>query len=140
MKTAAGRLLDLSALSVSGLCLAHCLLLPVAAALTPALFGWAETETVHLVFVLVAAPLSAAALLARVNGRRAPISLILLGTLGVLGLAFGVVGWPTRSAETAVTVLGSLFLAGAHYGNWRRISADTGQTHGHGPHPPKQGR
>ena len=134
MKSAAGRLLDLSAISLSGLCLAHCLLLPVAAALTPALFGWAESESVHLVFVLIAAPLSAAALLARVNGRRAPLPLLLLGALGVLGLALGVVGWPTRSAETLVTVLGSIALASAHYGNWRRISADTAQTHRHGPH------
>lgn len=136
MKSAAGRLLDLSALSVSGLCLAHCLLLPVAAALTPALFGWAESETVHLIFVLIAAPLSAIALGAKVNGRRAPFPLMVLGSLGVVGLALGVAGWPTRSAETVMTVIGSLFLAAAHYGNWRRISADTAQTHRHGPHRP----
>jgi hypothetical protein len=137
MKTAAGRLLDLSALSVSGLCLAHCLLLPVAAALTPALFGWAESESVHLVFVLIAAPLSAIALGAKVNGKRAPLPLMLIGALGVVGLALGVVGWPTRSAETVVTVVGSLFLAAAHYGNWRRVSADTGRTHRHAGHSHK---
>jgi hypothetical protein len=134
MKNAAGRLLDLSALSVSGLCLAHCLLLPVAAALTPALFGWAESETVHLVFVLIAAPLSAVALGAKVNGARAPWPMMILGALGVAGLGLGVIGWPTRSTETVVTVIGSLFLAAAHYGNWRRVSADTARTHQHGSH------
>ncbi|WP_413894670.1 MerC family mercury resistance protein [Pantoea ananatis] len=47
---------------MSGLCLLHCLALPLLAAALP-LFGvWAEAEWVHVVFVAIAAPLAGLAL------------------------------------------------------------------------------
>ena len=133
MKTGVGRLLDVSAIGLSGLCLGHCLLMPVAALLLPALAAWTHAEWVHLVFVLVAAPLTALALLGA-GAHRAPPAILALGVLGVAGLAAGVVGWPTREAETLTTILGSLCLAAAHLSNWRRLAGETAQTHSHGPH------
>ena len=133
MKTGVGRLLDLSAIGLSGLCLVHCLLLPVGALLLPALSAWTHSEWVHVVFVLIAAPLSAIALL-QAGEHRAPLPILALATIGLVALAAGVFGWPSRNAEEVVTVIGSLCLAAAHLANWRRLAAETAQTHSHGPH------
>jgi hypothetical protein len=61
--------LDASAIGLSGLCLAHCLLLPVAAALLPALAVAAEAEWLHLAFAASALPIAGLAL-ARAHRRR----------------------------------------------------------------------
>lgn len=111
------RTLDGWAISLSGLCLAHCLLLPAAAAALPLLGAWTRSELVHLLFALVAAPLSGLALL---GGERKPVLLLALAGSGVMLLAAGVfTPWPW--AHTPVTVLGSLLLVAAHIWNWRRL-------------------
>lgn len=122
MKAIAKRLLDLSAVSISALCLAHCLALPVLAAMLPLASAWVQTEWVHAVFVLIAAPLSAIALLHGGPAHRTPARWLALAGLGVALLAFGAVGWPDRSWETPITVAGSLCLATVHLWNWRRHS------------------
>lgn len=121
MKAIAKRLLDLSAVSLSALCLVHCLALPVLAAMLPLASAWVQSEWVHVVFVLIAAPLSALALLHGGPGHRAPAPWLALAGLGVGLLAFGALG-PIRSWETPVTVAGSLCLATVHLWNWRRHS------------------
>lgn len=104
---------DLVAIGLSGLCMAHCLALPLAAALLPMAGAWAEAEWVHWAFALIAAPISAWSLTRR--PRAVPI---LLGGLG-LGLLFaGAAEFPSHDAETLVTVTGSLLLALAHGLNW----------------------
>lgn len=123
----AGHLLDGSAIGLSGLCLAHCLLLPLAAALLPALGAWADIEWVHALFVLIAAPLSGLALLAgpKSGARRAPLLGLAAGGLVLLGLgAFLADG---EATETGLTVAGSLGLAAAHIWNWRRRSLHFGE-------------
>jgi hypothetical protein len=120
VRIAAVRVLDGSAMGLSGLCLVHCLALPVAAAFLPALGVWAGAEWVHVVFVMFAAPLSALALLRPAHGRGSPAPLVALGGLGIVLLAAGAFGPP--AAETPVTVAGSLCLACAHLWNWRRHS------------------
>jgi hypothetical protein len=122
MKAIAKRLLDLSAVSISALCLVHCLALPVLAAMLPLANAWVQSEWVHAVFVLIAAPLSALALLHGGSGHRAPAPWLALAGLGVALLALGAAGWPDRSWETPVTVVGSLCLATVHLWNWRRHS------------------
>jgi len=114
------RLLDGSAIGLSTLCLIHCLALPVAAALLPMLGAWAEAEWLHILFVAVAAPLSALALLQGAHGRRAPASLMGLAAIGVGLLAFGAFAAPSEAMETTLTVAGSLCLASAHIWNWLR--------------------
>lgn len=113
MKSSVPHLLDGSAIGLSGLCLIHCLALPVAAALSPMLFTWSEAEWVHLAFVLLAAPLSAAALMMTQPRRPAAIALAAAGlALMALALAF-------HRAETVMTVMGGLVLATGHLLNWR---------------------
>lgn len=116
LKAAPSSLLDASAVSLSGLCLAHCLALPLVAASSPLLATWAEAEWIHAGAVAVAAPLSALALWRRGQRRR----VLALSTLGLLLLTVGAFHWPSAQLETPITVAGSLLLAAAHVLNWRR--------------------
>ena len=115
MKSASRSLLDASAISLSGLCLIHCLALPLVAALSPAFAALAGAEWVHTVLVGIAAPLSALALQRR--GQRFPV--IAAALLGLALLALGAFGWPRPELETPLTVAGGLVLAAAHLANWR---------------------
>lgn len=116
MKSAPSSLLDASAISLSGLCLAHCLALPLVAALSPLAATWAEAEWVHGVAIGLAAPLSVFAFWSR---RQEP-RIFGLALIGLALLAMGALHWPTQALETPITVGGSLLLAGAHLLNWRR--------------------
>lgn len=115
MKTAPSSLLDASAISLSGLCLAHCLALPLVAAFSPLLATWAEAEWVHGVAIALAAPLSALAL-----WRKRRPAIIALALSGLSLLAMGALHWPSHELETPITVAGSVLLAAAHLLNWRR--------------------
>ncbi|MDH5830793.1 MerC family mercury resistance protein [Luteimonas sp. M1R5S18] len=111
--------LDASAIGLSGLCLAHCLLLPAAAALLPALAIAAEAEWLHLAFAASALPIAGLALACAHRCRPLPPALWALAAAGLCGLAAGAVGWPAHALETPLTVAGSLALAAAHLWNWR---------------------
>lgn len=114
-RTLSPRVGDFVAISLSGLCMAHCLALPLAAALLPMAGAWAEAEWVHWVFALTASPISLWTLT-----RRPRVTPLVLGALG-LGLLFcGAAAFPSHEAETVVTVAGSLCLAAAHIANWLR--------------------
>lgn len=118
MKSAAP-LLDLSAISLSGLCILHCLALPFAAVALPILGGLAEAEWAHAAFVAAAAPIAAAALIDWRGGSTA-WSLVAAAALGLSLMGAGAAGWPTEAAETPLTVAGGVILAFAHAANWRR--------------------
>lgn len=111
---------DLSAAALSGLCLLHCLALPLLASLLPVLGAWSQAEWVHGVFVLLALPLSLLAL-GRAHARRAlPLKMWALAALGLAALAAGALGWPDARWETPITVGGSLMLVATHAWNLRR--------------------
>ncbi len=113
MKSSSAHLLDGSAIGLSGLCLAHCLALPVAAAFFPLLGVWSEAEWVHVTFVALAAPLSAGALVLTRPRKPAAIA------LAAAGLALLVAALSYPAAETLMTVAGGLALAVGHVVNWR---------------------
>lgn len=120
MKSLPQSFFDASAMVLSGLCLLHCLALPLLAAALP-LFGvWAEAEWVHVAFVAIAAPLAGLALWRGHRRDALPWPLWALAALGLLGLLAGAFGIPDEASETAMTVCGSLALASAHLWNWRR--------------------
>ncbi len=115
-------LLDGLGMTVSGACLVHCLALPLMAAWLPALGAFLHwPEEVHLVAVLLAMPVAAAALIPgwRHHGRILPL---VLGASGLAGLAAGLLVDSRPLAEAALTVAGAIALAGAHIGNWRLMS------------------
>ncbi len=108
---------DRCAIGLSGLCLVHCLGLPMALSLAPAAFVWGEAEWVHGVLFLLALPVSLWTL-AGSSDRSWP--LLGLAGLGLALLAAGAAGFPSHDMETPVTVTGALLLAAAHGLNWRR--------------------
>lgn len=114
-------LLDASAITLSSLCMLHCLALPLLAAALPLAGVWAEAEWVHAVFVGIAAPTTAFALWRAHRQRALPLLAVASATAGLLLLLGGAAGWPTHDSETAMTVAGSLLLAATHGWNaWRR--------------------
>lgn len=118
LPTPSARLLDHSAIGLSGLCLVHCLALPLAVVALPGLALAAQAEWIHGVFVLVAAPLSAAALMRTGGWSRLTILAPALAGLALLGLGAFVPS--LGSQETALTMGGGLCLALAHLLNIRR--------------------
>lgn len=106
------------AMSLSGLCLVHCLALPVLALSLPIIGVLSDAEWVHWMFVALAVPASMLAFLTG-SGRRS-WSLIGLAAIGLGLLVGGAAGWPDHAGETAVTVAGGLVLASVHWVNWRR--------------------
>lgn len=115
---------DALALSLSSLCLLHCLALPLVASLLPLAGAWAEAAWVHWAFAFVAAPLSAYTL-TRPHPRGLPVGALLLAAVGASLLFAGAAEFPRHELETPITVTGGLLLAAAHVLNWRR------RTHGH---------
>lgn len=108
------RIGDAFAIGLSGLCLVHCLALPIAASLLPLAGAWAEAPWVHWAFALTATPISLWALT-----RRRAMTPLLLGLVG-LGLLFaGAAEFPSHESETVTTVVGGLVLSLAHILNWR---------------------
>lgn len=120
MRRPPAALLDASAVVLSGLCLVHCLVLPLLVALLPVLGAWAQQEWVHALLVALAAPLSGYALWCAHRRRRLPPPLWALAVLGLSCLVAGAGEWFGPGSETPVTVAGSLLLAAAHLWNWMR--------------------
>lgn len=118
MKDNALPLFDVSAIGLSGLCLVHCLALPVLAAFLPMFGAWSHAEWVHLVFAAIAVPLTGLALWRAHRRRSLPVVLRLLAVTGLAGLVAGAFG--PEAMDTPVTVAGSLMLATAHVWNWSR--------------------
>ncbi len=118
------RLLDASAVSLSGLCLLHCLALPIIAALLPRLGAWVEAEWVHWLFVALAVPISGFALLRSPCLRPSPV-FVGVAAFGLLLLFVAAIGWPNHDWTRALTVIGGLLIASAHLGNWRRHTGCT---------------
>jgi hypothetical protein len=110
--------LDGAALGLSAICLAHCLALPLLAAALPLFGAWAEAEWVHILLVLMAAPLVVFALIRPGHGLTPSAALTTLGLAGLALLAFGAFG--PSAYERVSTVSGSVLLAAAHLLNWRR--------------------
>ncbi len=130
----ASRLFDGLAIGLSGLCLLHCLVLPVAVAALPALTVFAG-EGVHMAMILLAVPLSVLALVSHGGWRRCGVVMLAFLGLGLMGAPLlaefipftltlpdaGVTVTHERlvQSETVLTVLGASLLAAAHILNWR---------------------
>lgn len=112
--------LDVSAVGLSALCLVHCLALPALALLLPVLGFWAQAEWVHVVFVLIAAPVAVLAFIDLRAGRPRSWRLTAVAIAGLGLMIAGALEIPTPGAERVLTVIGGLLLAGAHLTNWRR--------------------
>lgn len=111
---------DQVAVALSGLCLLHCLLLPIAIVLLPFL-GRFDDSHFHVQLLLVVVPVSLFAL--ALGFRRHQDKRILL--TGGIGLALLIIGGTIVHtfygvvADRVLTILGSVMLAFTHYMNSR---------------------
>ncbi|MEO0982371.1 MAG: MerC domain-containing protein [Pseudomonadota bacterium] len=118
--------LDVSAVSLSGFCLVHCLALPLAAAFLPAAGALAEAEWLHRAFVIAALPISLAAM-ARSRNMRGAAGFMLAAGVGLALLIAGAFVEALHDFETPLTVAGALLLASAHLWRWREHVASLGR-------------
>ena len=108
--------IDGVAISLSGLCLIHCLVLPIASAMLPIAGSWAEIEWIHKAFVVAALPFS---LLALTSGRTTGLIGGLIAS-GFILLAAAAFAEPLHDYETGLTLFGGLLLASGHAWRWGR--------------------
>ncbi|MEM7740731.1 MAG: MerC domain-containing protein [Pseudomonadota bacterium] len=109
---------DGPAVILSGLCLLHCLALPVLASLVPAFGVLFDHEWLHRGLVLMAIPFTATALWqGGFNQRSFAFAVPALIGLSLLLVAVFVEAF--HDWETPLTVLGAIILSGAHIWRWR---------------------
>ncbi len=100
-------------------CLVHCIALPVVIAALPALATVVPIPaTFHILALAFAVPATGGALYIGYRRHRLAAPL-LIGGVGLVLLALGVLHWGETPLEVPVTIFGSLLIAAAHVTNWR---------------------
>jgi hypothetical protein len=117
-------LFDQIAIALSGVCIIHCLAVPVLVAVLPmAALSLGSESHFHSLMLWFVVPTSIAGFGLGLHAHR-HIGIVLLGATGVAVLMvaglWGHTAWAT-SVEVAVSVLGSLVLAVAHWLNFREV-------------------
>ncbi len=107
-------LADISAVTLSFLCLFHCLLLPFVTSLLPVLGVVSENELIHKILVLIAIPISISIFLPsmRSNPVNKFVAVLLLIGCGLLFSAAFIEMFEAH--ETNLTVLGAVLISSAH--------------------------
>ena len=109
--------LDKSAMTLSGLCLVHCLAGALALTVFAVSSEWLS-HNVHVVGLAIALPLAVIALWrgVAVHGRR---GVAVLGAFGIGAMAASLVIGHGGRGEILMSVVGVAMLGGAHYWNLR---------------------
>lgn len=112
-------LLESVAVSASLLCLIHCVALPIAIAALPALSNSLDFPSwTHAALLALAMPLSLSALIVGYDQHGAVLPAV-IGAAGLGLMAMGLFMAESRTAETGLTVIGTVLVAVAHLRNWR---------------------
>ena len=129
----ASRLLDRIAISLSAICIVHCLAVPLVVAVLPiAVLGLGAESHFHAAMLWLVVPVSVVGLIMGLREHhRAKIAVAGMFGLAVIAYAsiYGHGQWPF-SIEMIVSVLGSVLLAGAHWANFVVVR----KVHVHHPH------
>lgn len=108
---------DAAGIGLSGLCLVHCLGLPVLISLSPTLL-WMENELIHVGLASMALVVWLTVMPKWPSGRFG-LGLRALAIAG-LGLLFLGAFWEmSEMAERVVTSIGALILASSHFAAWK---------------------
>lgn len=111
------KIVDATAVTLSGLCLLHCLALPVIISVLPAAVKGLESEIVHQVLVVLAVPLALSAMMSATRQRLGGLAIGLLA-FGSICLALGAFYEPLHDYETLLTVAGAILLSAGHISRW----------------------
>ncbi|MGB0693903.1 MAG: MerC domain-containing protein [Pseudomonadales bacterium] len=119
--------LDTAAVILSGICMLHCLALPVVLTIFP-IFNVAllDEQTFHLVMLIVILPISLVALTIGCTQHKDRLTIV-LGTTGLGVLMFTAVFGHEAfgfTGERIITSIGGLILASAHIQNYRCCRRD----------------
>ncbi len=107
------------AVGASAVCLFHCLALPFVVAALPVLANVLDVpKSFHVIMLALALPISGFALISGFR-RHGTVLPAIVGAVGLFLLAIGTLLLNKPAAETGVTVVGGLLLAGSHLKNWR---------------------
>ena len=110
--------LDRAAISLSGLCLVHCLGGTLILAVLSSTGGFLFSHQIHAIGLLLAAPLAAVALWRGVRSHGRWLVAV-LGAGGIAAMAGAVMEPHGQQAEIAFTVVGVALLGAAHVYNLR---------------------
>jgi len=113
-------LLDRAAILLSGLCVVHCLALPILIVATP-FFGQLADGHLHAQMLIIVLPLSTGALALGFRQHR-NLRIIVAGVAGMLLLALGGTVMHNQfgiAADRAFTMTGAVILAFSHWFNSR---------------------
>lgn len=119
--------LDFTSIGLSVVCMAHCLLLPFAAALLPALELFLPHDVAHRLLILMAAPLSLWTLHRTNSWTQWEVSLPMV--FGLLLLALAAFVPALLPYDAPLSVAGALFVAAGHL--VRYLSARPAHGHVH---------
>jgi len=120
-RTRVSKLLDVSGVGLSCLCLLHCMALPLLVVSAPVLAVFYENEAIHQAFVILAVPVALLAIFSTPAGRSKPMIIALI----LAGLAFLIAGAfieAFHDYETLLTVIGAVLLSSGHIWRWRSMS------------------
>lgn len=115
---------DHLAITLSAICIVHCLAVPVLVAVLPiAALSFGDSQHFHGVMLWLVVPTSLVGFLLgyRLHHR---LGVVAVGAVGIMILAaaanWGHASW-TEAVEVTVSVFGSLILAAAHWRNFREV-------------------
>lgn len=118
---------DALGIGLSGLCMAHCLALPVLLSLAPVL-AWMENEWIHLALASLALMVGVSAMRNWVGGTRGLI-LRCLAASGIGLLFLGALADVPELTERAITLAGASLLAVSHALAWLAARPDRSHLH-----------
>ena len=114
------RLLDRAAMTLSTICIIHCLMLPLIVGGLPLLSVLYHNHLVHQIFVLLAIPISAYVFLKHQCNPTGLLPLRILVSAGLIFLAMGAFVEALHDYETVLTVVGATLVGTAHFLHSRR--------------------
>lgn len=115
------RYLDRIAISLSAICIVHCLAVPLVVAVLPiAALGFGGESHFHAVMLWLVVPISVVGLVMgyRIHDR---VGIVALGVLGMIVISIAAIrghGQWSTSVEILVSIFGSLLLTAAHWSNF----------------------
>ena len=114
---------DASGMALSGLCIVHCLALPLMASFLPVAGVLAEAEWIHKVLVLFVLPISGWVIFRslKTDGNLVFLGFAICGLVLLISAAFI---HALHDLETPLTVAGASMLAFAHGWRWVRYGRD----------------